>query len=275
MRDAALQRQFINDGEAPANQKRIEHQKLDALLGFCETHECRRGVLLRYFGEGLDGPCNNCDTCLSPPKMYDGTVEAQKLMSCVYRTGQMFGAAHVIDVLMGGDTERIRKFGHKDLSTYGIGGGTTRRQWQSVVRQLVAAGLLEVDVAGHGGIRLGPGAAEVLRGERSVSLRKDAVKETAKKKGGSGKARKRSAATFSLAPQRAELFDALRARRLELARKQNVPPYVIFHDATLLAMCESMPGSLDELGRVHGVGEAKLKKYGEKFLEVIGGWKNV
>ena len=269
--DVAKLRQFIADSEAAADQKRIEHQKLDALIGYCETHECRRQVMLRYFGEIMEKPCGNCDSCLTPAKMVDGTENAQKLLSCIYRTGQMFGAGHVIDVLMGGHTTRIEKFGHHNLSTYGIGSGVPRVRWQSMIRQLVATGILTVDVAGHGGIRLGPGSKEVLKGQRPVQFRLDPVRE---KKPESDKRtpkyrRRGRAETPALSPDNINLFHALKAFRLKQAKSQKVPPYVIFHDATLIEMCETRPGNLAQMSKITGIGDAKLKRYGELFLDAI------
>ncbi|MCJ9429433.1 DNA helicase RecQ [Kordiimonas marina] len=263
-KDMAKIRQFTENSGAPEAQKRIERQKLDALLGFCETASCRRQVLLSYFGEDEHEPCGNCDTCLNPPDVFDGTVAAQKLMSCVYRTGQMFGAGHVIDVLLGGNTERIRKFGHDMVSTYGIGEEYTRREWQSFVRQLVAQNLLTVDITGHGGLHLGAEAGPVLKGARQVMLRKDhAVAKPAKEK------RKRAA--IGVAETDQGLFEALRACRVALAREQGVPPYVIFHDSTLAAMAADRPRDQYGFALLPGVGGAKLERYAEPFLAVISG----
>ncbi|MEO5338293.1 MAG: DNA helicase RecQ, partial [Magnetospirillum sp. WYHS-4] len=169
--DVVKLRQMIDGSEAPEERKRVERRKLDALLGFCETVRCRRQVLLEYFGEQRAEPCGNCDTCLEPVESFDGTEAARMALSAVYRTGQVFGAAHVIDVLLGGDTERIRKFGHDRLSTYGIGKAFKREEWRSIFRQLTALGLLEVDVDGHGGLRLGADTRPVLRGEQTVYFR--------------------------------------------------------------------------------------------------------
>ena len=262
--DLVKRRQLIELSGTPDAQKRVERQKLDALLGYCETTRCRRQVLLAYFGEELPAPCGNCDTCLAPPERFDGTEAAQKALSCVYRTGQIFGAQHVIDVLLGGDTERIRKFHHDRLSTHGIGGDFSRDQWRSIFRQLVAHGLLSVDIEGHGGLRLGPGARPLLRGEQRLELRHEAVRKAP------AAAKTRRAVTFEDADQEA-LFQALRAKRLALAKAQGVPPYVIFHDATLAEMARARPSALPQLAVISGVGEAKLDRYGEAFLAVIAG----
>ena len=263
MRDVARLRHFIESSPAGDAQKRVERQKLDALLGYCETTRCRRQVLLDYLGERLDGACGNCDTCLQPVDSFDGTEAAQKALSCVYRTGQMFGAVHLIDVLLGGDTERIRKFGHQSLSTYGIGKEFSRREWRSVLRQLVAMGLLSVDVEGHGGLSLSGASREVLNGARTVQLRRDpAAGKPAKKAKAKGPVVLEDAAEMAL-------FEELRARRRELAGEQGVPPYVIFHDSTLIEMARRQPASLEEMAAISGVGKAKLERYGKDFLLIL------
>jgi ATP-dependent DNA helicase RecQ len=266
LEDAIKMRQFIEGSEAPEAQKQIERRKLDALIGYCETAQCRRQVLLGYFGENLPKPCGNCDTCLEPAERFDGTELAQKALSCVYRTGERFGAVHMIDVLRGGDSEKIRKFGHDRLSTYGIGKDLSAAEWRSVFRQLVAAGLLAPDIQ-HGGLRLGPDCRAVLRGERRVELSRDSVRERRPR------TTRKAAAAAGVAPPAAQsLFDALRTKRLALAKAQGVPPYVIFHDSTLLAMAEAKPQDLEALARLPGIGEAKLRRYGAAFLGVIAGF---
>jgi ATP-dependent DNA helicase RecQ len=267
--DQAKLRQFIDESDAPDRQKRIEHQKLDALLGYCETTRCRRQVLLAYFGDTLEEPCGNCDTCLSPAVTFDGTEAAQKALSCVYRTGQRFGAGHLIDVLLGADTERIRSFGHDRLSVYGIGKELGRTEWRSVFRQLAALGLLVVDTAGHGGLHLGPDCRAVLRGEKRIELRRD---ERPRRKTAAERAGRRAIAAGlgENAGERA-LFEALRARRASLAKAQGVPPYVIFHDTTLIEIAQRRPRNLADLAGISGVGQAKLERYGALFLEVVAG----
>ncbi|MDH3594990.1 MAG: DNA helicase RecQ [Rhodospirillales bacterium] len=262
LEDVVKLRQLLEASAAPDGQKRIERQKLAALLGYCETVRCRRQVLLEYFGETLPEPCGNCDTCLEPAASFDGTEAARKALSCVYRTGQIFGAQHVIDVLLGGDTEKVRKFRHDALSTYGIGGEFSRAEWRSIFRQLVSLGLLAVDIEGHGGLRLGPEARPVLRGERRIELRRDPVR------GRPAAAKGRRPVLFEDARDET-LFQALRARRLQFAKAQEVPPYVIFHDSTLAAMARARPRRLQELAGISGVGQAKLDRYGEDFLAVI------
>jgi len=265
LQDVARLRQMVSDSEASEAKKMLEHRKLDSLLGFCETTRCRRQVVLEYFGDACE-PCGNCDTCLEPVQSFDGTLAAQKALSCVYRTGQIFGAGHVIDVLTGATGERVQKLGHDQLSTFGIGKEFTKEEWRSIFRQLVAAGLLRVDVEGHGSLGLTEACRDVLRGERKISLRRDPVQ---KKSGGNRVARERVSLSD---PQDEELFQALRTHRMELARDQGVPPYVIFHDTTLLEMAREKPRTLGEMSRLTGVGSRKLDTYGESFLEVIDGY---
>jgi ATP-dependent DNA helicase RecQ len=262
--DVVSMRQMLLSGDAPEERKRVELQKLDALLGFCESTGCRHQTILRYFGEAHPGACNECDNCLTPVQTWEATREAQMALSCVYRTGQRFGVGHLVDVLLGKQTERIAKFGHGQLSTYGIGTAHTPQQWSSVYRQLIAGGFLEADIEAYGGLRLTESARPVLKGEQSLWLRRDA--EVTKRK--SARADHKSREPFNGAGED-RLWQALKAKRMELAREQGVPPYVIFHDSTLLEMRESKPGSLTEMGRVSGVGQGKLARYGDDFLKVI------
>ena len=265
--DVAMLRGMIDRGEAPVEQKRIEQQRLGTLLGYCETTECRRQVLLRYFGQEMAQRCGNCDTCLNPVETWDATVPAQKLMSCIVRTGQRFGAAHLVSVLLGEASERIVELQHDRLSTFGIGGELSPVQWRSVVRQLVAAGLLDVDQQ-YGGLRLNEASQPVLRGEREVMLREDPTPPARKRRRDKGL---RSGAPAPVAAGDEKLFQALKARRLALSREHGVPPYVIFHDTTLKEMASQRPADMAALGRITGVGQAKLKRYGAVFLEVITG----
>ncbi len=260
--DAAKIRRFIDDSDAPDAQKQIERRKLDALLAYCETTNCRRQLLLAYFGEQLDDPCNNCDACLDPAESYDGTTDAQKALSNVYRTEQTFGVSHLADVLIGSESERIDRFGHRQISTYGIGTDKTKREWQSIYRQLIAHGML--DVCGEfGSLRLTEKAMPILKGEQTVQLRKEQPKRKEK-------ATSRSLTTIELTTddQRA-LFEVLRAKRTELATEQGVPPYVVFNDRSLIDMVRRTPTNLDAMRDVHGVGEAKLEHYGEVFVNII------
>jgi len=267
MQDVARISQFITNSEADVNQKLLERRKLDSLVGFCETAACRRQVLLGYFGETLVEPCGNCDTCLDLAETFDCTEAVQKALSCVYRTGEIFGAAHVTDVLLGGDTEKVRRFHHNGLSTYGVGEGTSRAEWQSIFRQLVAMGLLVVDVEGHGGLRLGPDCRPVLRGERRVELRRETIQNSSKK---GSKPSGGTAARASLSnPGDEALFQELRQCRMQLARAQGVPPYVIFNDRTLLEIAQVRPRHAYEMALLNGIGEVKLQRYGDEFLAVV------
>ncbi len=268
--DVAQLYRMIDDSEAGEERRRLERRKLDLLLGFCESARCRRQDLLAYFGEDHPGNCGNCDNCLEPVRTWDATVAAQKALSCAYRTGQRFGAAYLIEVLRGADSERIRQQGHDRVSTYGVGADLDARQWKSVFRQLVANGMLEVDGAGYGGLRLGAASRPLLRGESSLHLKVDAAPTPkSKSKRERGGATARVAAPADIAAADVPLFTALRGLRAELAREQNVAAFVIFHDATLRAMAASRPASLDDLGRINGVGASKLARYGERVLEIV------
>ncbi|MFG1358274.1 DNA helicase RecQ [Xanthobacter pseudotagetidis] len=264
LEDVAKLIQFVDGSDAPDARKRVERAKLDALLGLCETAQCRRQVLLSYFEEELPQPCGNCDTCLNPPKTFDGTEAARKLLSCVYRTGERFGAGHVIDVLLGQATEKVVKFGHDKISTFGIGKDFSRDEWRAIVRQLVAMGLLVVDVEGHGALGLAEKCRPVLRGEEKVELKAEARARPARTGGG-----ERAPRAQLSDPEDEALFRRLKALRLEIARAQGVPPYVIFHDTTLMEVARVRPRSLAALGDISGVGEAKLERYGNAFLAVV------
>ena len=259
--DVVLLKQMIEQSEAGEERKRLERRKLDQLLGYCESTQCRRQVLLAGFGEVYPHDCGNCDNCLSPSETWDATEAAQKALSCVYRSGQRFGVNHVIDVLRGSESERIRQCGHDHLTTYGIGKDLDATTWRSVFRQLVACGLLEVD-AEFGSLRLTEGSRAVLRGERRLQLRKEQRER---------RERDRSPRS-GVAVEAADLprFQALRDLRAQLAREQNVPAYVIFHDSTLRTIAEQQPATLDDLARVGGIGGAKLARYGERLLEALG-----
>ena len=265
MADVTALSGLLESSDLNETQKRIERHKLNAMLGYCETARCRRQVLLGYFGERDHPPCGNCDTCLSPPRTWDGLIVAQKALSAVARTGQRFGVGHLTDVLLGEPTERVRGFRHDGLKTFGVGTELDKRQWRSVFRQLVAQGHLEVDVAGHGGLRLGESAREVLRGTAAVSFRDEPTRLPRAQ-------RKRVAAGVPIEPlsdAEAALFEALRAKRLALAREQGVPPYVIFHDTTLLALARQRPRDRAALAEIPGVGRSKLERYGDIFLELV------
>ena len=261
--DVVLLKQMIEQGEAAEERKRLERAKLDHLLGYCESMQCRRQVLLAGFGETYPQPCGNCDNCLTPAAAWDATVAAQKALSCVYRSGQRFGVGHLIDVLRGGDGEKVRQFGHDQLSTYGIGRDLDARTWRSVFRQLVAAHLLEVDSEGHGGLRLTDASRQVLKGDRTVMMRR----EQAPARERSERAGQRTG--LPVPAQDLGLFNALRGLRAELAREQNVPAFVIFHDSTLRNIAEQRPDNLDALARVGGIGGSKLSRYGARLLDVV------
>ena len=264
LQDVITLRQMVDGSEAGESRKRVEVSKLDSMLGYCEVTGCRRKVLLAYFGDVLEQPCGNCDNCLEPPQTWDATEAARKALSCVYRTGQRFGAGHVVDVLMGKVTERTRKFRHDRLSTYGIGDDLDARQWRSVFRQLVALGYLSVDVEGYGSLRLTELSRSLLRGEKSLLLRQDAIGMKARSRSSA-----ESAAVTSIEPGREEMWEALRICRRELAERQGVPPYVIFHDASLAEMTARCPRDLQAFAQIPGVGEKKLERYGAAFLRVI------
>jgi ATP-dependent DNA helicase RecQ len=263
LNDSAMQRNFIEQSNASDHQKRIEHQKLNALLGLCEAAHCRRQVILEYFGDKA-GPCGNCDTCQNPPETFDGTIAAQKALSCVYRTGQRFGVSYVIDVLLGRADERMKKFGHDQITTFNIGGEYSKTEWQGIFRQLVALNLLGVDTAEHGGLFITTAGQAFLKEKTPVKLRKQESRKEARKA-----LMKKEAEDFYGQEMDQPLFDALREARMELAKQQNVPPYVIFHDKTLREMAVFKPTSRSALMEISGMGERKIERYGQVFLDVI------
>jgi ATP-dependent DNA helicase RecQ len=262
--DVAQLRQFIAAGDSDARQ-RVEHHKLSALLGFCETARCRRQVLLQYFGETLAEPCGNCDTCLEPVTTWDGTIATQKALSAVRRTGERFGQSYLIDLLLGQTNERMSRVGHDRLPTFGVGADLDRRTWQSVFRQLVAGGLLEVDLDGYGGMRLAGDAAKVLRGERTLELRHDPAPQH-----GLRRARGAKAAPAGLDGNAdRDLFEALRAKRRDLAKANGLAPFMVFPDRTLIELAARKPADSAALEAIHGIGQAKRERWGEDFLAVI------
>ncbi len=262
LQDVIMLRQMLEGSEADDAHKRVERHKLDAMLGLSELTTCRRQALLTYFGEAAAKPCGNCDTCLDPPQTWDATVPAQKALSCVHRTGQRFGVNYLIDVLMGKDDERMRRFGHDQSSTFGIGKDLSQTEWRGIFRQLISRGLLAVDLEGHGALHLTDACRPVLRGDERLMLRREAKPEKVR-------AAPRSRITIFAREEDSRLWEALRKRRRELADEQGVPPYVVFHDATLMEMVEACPQTLDELAHISGVGERKLEAYGDDFLDVI------
>jgi ATP-dependent DNA helicase RecQ len=265
LQDVITLRQMLEQSTADDGHKRVERHKLEAMLGLCELTTCRRQALLAYFDDELPDPCGNCDTCLDPPATWDATVPAQKALSCVYRTGERFGVNHLVDVLRGRDNERIRGFGHHQLSTFGIGADIETNEWRGIFRQLIARGLLRVDVEGHGGLKLDASSRPLLRGEASVHLRREAKPVRPVRRQSSHT--RVAAEDFDIADQ--ALWEALRACRRRLADAQGVPPYVIFHDATLSEMVQLAPITLKQMAAVSGVGVAKLERYGDEFLTVI------
>jgi ATP-dependent DNA helicase RecQ len=258
MQDVMTARRLIEAGSDP-DQVRVELHKLGAMIGFAESLGCRRRALLGYFGEPLERDCGNCDVCLDPPERYDATEHARKALSCVYRVGQHFGARHVVDVLRGADTARIRALGHDRLTTYGIGADLSADAWLSIVRQLIHAGVLRQDVADYSVLKLTPAAWPLLRGERRIEL---AIPREARRPAAAKRAR---LTADGLAVDEA-LFERLRALRRRLADEQSVPAYVVFSDATLAAMAARKPTTTEELLRISGVGQAKLARYGATFL---------
>lgn len=265
--DIVQLRTFIKRSGAEAAQKKIEYQKLDSLIAYVETVHCRRKILLDYFGEKLEKNCNNCDTCLDPPITYDATEDAQKLLSCIYRvkaSGCAFGSAHIIKILLGKEDEKVLKFSHNKLSTFGIGKDIPEAQWRSILRQLVILGFIEIDEK-YQTLSLSPSAYPVLKGEKLLRLRKYILQAKAKKE---KKVITKITPELS-ADEDVELFKKLRELRLIFAKSENMPPYVIFHDKTLMEMVSIKPKTLEEMSEISGVGEHKLQKYGEAFLKAI------
>jgi ATP-dependent DNA helicase RecQ len=255
---------MLEESQADDAHKRIERQKLEGMLGYCEVTTCRRQVLLAHFGDPLPEPCGNCDTCLEPVETWDGTEAAQMALSCAWRTRQRFGVHYLIDVLRGKDDERIRRFGHDRLPTFGIGRELSGVQWRAVFRQLVARGLLTVDVEGYGSLKLTPEAGTVLRGERQLELRTHR-----RPRADRPKPKKKRGTTGIEVDRSSPLWEALRQRRKRLADDQGVPPYVIFHDATLAQMVQDRPMTRDGFAELSGVGAHKLERYADAFLAVI------
>ena len=267
--DLRMRRLFIEQDDGDLDHKRREHKRLDALIAYCESPECRRHALLAYFNEPQHGKqgCGNCDVCLDPPEMIDGTKAAQKLLSASVRTGQMFGQAHLIDIVRGAKTEKMRSTGHDQLPTYGAGADLDQNAWRSIVRQLVAAGFLHLDVAGHGGMSLTPKGQALLKGETAFSYRKDVMAQTPSKK---KESRARGVIPEDLDPDQVDLLQRLKDKRAHLAREREVPAYMIFSDRSLEDMARQQPRDEAAFADIHGVGAAKLKDFATAFLDVIG-----
>ncbi|MFZ0133447.1 MAG: DNA helicase RecQ [Desulfobacterales bacterium] len=267
--DVVAARQLLNRSEGEERFKRVQQQKLDALLGYCETTECRRQVLLRYFGESMPEACGNCGTCNDGTDSWDGTVAAQKALSGVYRTGQRFGAQYLTEVLLGNTSARIKGFRHDRIKTFGVGKDLSGRQWRSVFRQLMAAGYLTADPQGQGGFQLTDKSWPLLKGEQTIRFRHDAVPVKAT---GSGRSVLQPAPP-PLDERAMNLWDHLRQVRIEIAREMELPAYVIFHDKTLTEMAARRPKTREDLLQIIGVGERKADQYGERFLAAIQTWQ--
>ena len=264
LQDVVQQRRMIDESEADETFKRVQGVKLDAMLGLCETLSCRRMRLLEYFGQPAT-PCGNCDTCLTPPVSYDGTVQVQKMLSTIYRVDQRFGALHVIDVLRGVDSEKVKQWRHEQVSTFGIGADRSDAEWRALLRQVIALGLVQVDHEAYSALKLTDAAKPVLRGEQKIQLRQ--YQKPVKAKRTSAKSTGYVESDLSGVEQ--TLFDKLRWWRVETARKHNVPAYVIFHDATMREIAKAKPASMAELRNITGVGEKKLETYGEEIVALI------
>jgi ATP-dependent DNA helicase RecQ len=268
LNDVVIHRQMIEESASPGAQKRVERQKLESMLAYCESARCRRVILLDYFGEQAT-PCGNCDVCLEPPILWDGTVAAQKALSAALRTGQRFGAGHLIDILRGKNTEKVQQFGHQGLPTFGVGADIDERGWRSVFRQLLAAGLLDADASAYGALKLTDSARPILKGETRLQLRRQVERPksraTRSSRVGTGNAASSGASRASDSP----LLASLREWRLAQAREQGVPAYVILHDRTLGEIAALLPASVSALLAVPGIGAAKAERYGDALLALV------
>ncbi len=268
MGDIRLRRLQIDESDTTDEQKRVDRQRLNALVSLCESPRCRRQTLLAYFGETTE-PCGNCDFCCDGAEVIDGTIAAQKALSAMVRTGQRFGTEHLTNILLGEHSEAVGKFGHDRLPTFGVGKEYDRQEWRSIFRQLYAAGIIALDITGYGTWTLTDAGRRVLMGAARMELRTDTLKPATRK---AARAAARAANATALAdgsPGDTALFEALRRRRSELAKEQRVPAYVVFADRTLIDMARRKPMTVAEMSAVHGVGEAKLKQYGDIFLDAI------
>ena len=265
LQDVVMLKQMLQNSEGDERHKRLEHHKLDAMLSLCEETRCRRQTLLAYFDEDMPQPCGHCDNCVDGVQTWDATEPARQALSAIYRTGQRYGTGHLIDVLLGRENEKIRSVGHQHLSVFGVGKDRSEGDWRTLFRQLVARGLADIDIEGYGGLRLSDSCRPLLRGEVTLELRRELKPQT------SVKSSSASPASQLVRGEEREQWEALRALRRKLAEEHGVPPYVIFPDSTLLEMLRSQPTSMSEMARVSGVGARKLERYGEAFLEVLGG----
>jgi ATP-dependent DNA helicase RecQ len=265
MADIRLRRMQIDESDSSDEQKRVDRQRLNALVSLCESPRCRRQTLLAYFAETTP-PCGNCDFCCDGAEVIDGTIAAQKALSAIVRTGQRFGTEHLTNILVGESSEAVEKFGHQRLPTFGVGKEYGKQEWRSIFRQLHGAGIVALDITGYGTWSVTDAGRRVLRGADIVTLRKDTLKPATRK---TARAAENAAALADGAAGDAELFEALRARRSALAKELRVAAYVVFADKTLIDMARRKPATAAEMSTVHGVGEAKLRQYGEIFLDVI------
>lgn len=260
LQDVITLRQFTQDSNANEQHKRVEHHKLESMLGLCELITCRRHALLAYFDEQVSEQCGYCDNCQNPPEKWDGTEPAQKALSCIYRTDQRFGVNYIVDILLGKSDQRIQRNGHDQLSTFGIGTGFSIAEWRGIFRQLIALGYLDIDMGRHGALRLTEKCRALLRGEQKLELRKQAKAE---------KVAKKSKQKTSVRPQDNPLWQELRSLRTTLAEEHGVPPFVIFHDSTLQEMVKKRPQTLHDFSKISGVGSQKLSRYGQVFIDEI------
>ncbi|MFN3586888.1 MAG: RecQ family ATP-dependent DNA helicase, partial [Moraxellaceae bacterium] len=260
--DVIKLKSMLDQSEAAEEFKREEKRKVDTMLALCETASCRRQLLLAHFGEQLGEPCGHCDNCVEPAPSWEATEPARLALSAVYRTGSRYGVEYLVEVLRGERSERVLANGHESLSVFGRGANVSDKEWRSLFRQLLARGLLQTDAEGYGALRLDDSCRPLLRGETTLMLRREVARTATPRKTGGKPA-------LDIAAEDRVLWEALRARRRQLAQEQGVPPYVIFHDSTLLAILAARPRSLHEMRRVGGIGDSKLERYGNAFLEVV------
>ncbi|MDF2445457.1 MAG: recQ [Moraxellaceae bacterium] len=260
--DVIKLKSMLDQSEAGDEHRREEKRKVDAMLALCETVQCRRQLLLAHFGEHLAEPCGHCDNCIEPSPTWEATEPARMALSAVYRTGSRYGVEYLVDVLRGERTERLLANGHESLSVFGRGAELPEKEWRSIFRQLLARGFLQTDPEGFGALRLDDSCRPLLRGDATLMLRREQAKTVTPRKSGGKPA-------LDIASEDRVLWEALRSKRRQLAQEQGVPPYVIFHDSTLMEILSARPRSLVELGRVAGVGDKKLERYGEAFLDVV------
>lgn len=263
LQDVIKLKQMLDKSQAGEQQKRIERQRLDAMLGLCEITSCRRQTLLHYFAENLTQPCGNCDTCITPVQTWDGTDAARKALSCVYRTEQRFGVNHLIDVLLGKNTTKVQQFHHQNLSTFAIGTDLEANQWYSVFRQLVSRGYIYADIDSYGALKLTDKCRPLLRGEEYIQLRKDNNEKQSKKKS------TKPSLPSLLTEYNQPLWEAMRTLRKQFADDNGIPPYTVFHDSTMIEMINTRPSNKQDLLNISGIGQSKLEKYGDQFLALL------